>query len=78
MAFNSVVHFKKTKCDASLLLLPPTCHGHVCKGGNHALTGANGCVVAGPVLAQGSGALGGEGGSSTEAGTALPALSTGG
>lgn len=44
---------------------------------NQALTGADGCVVAGTVLTQGSGALGGEGGSSTNAGTALPALSTG-
>jgi len=42
-----------------------------------ALTGADGCVVAGSVLSQGSGALGGEGGRSTDTGAALPALSTG-
>lgn len=38
------------------------------------LTGAHSCVVAGSVLTQGSGALGGEGGGGTQAGTALPAL----
>lgn len=38
------------------------------------LTGAHGCVVAGPVLAQGSGALGSEGGGGAEAAAALPAL----
>lgn len=42
-----------------------------------ALTGADGRIVAGPVLAQGSRALSGEGGSGTDAGAALPALSTG-
>lgn len=41
------------------------------------LTGAHGCVVAGPVLTQGSGALDGEGGRGTEAGTALPTLAAG-
>lgn len=76
------MHFKKTKCpwhflDHSLFFsfLPPVTL--ILEGRNQALTGAYGCVVAGPVLTQGSGALGGEGGSSTEAGAALPALSTG-
>ncbi len=41
-----------------------------------ALTWADDCVVAGAVLTQGSGALGGEGTGSTDAGTTLPALST--
>lgn len=44
---------------------------------NQALTGADGCVVAGPVLTQGSGALRGEGGCSADTGTTLPALTTG-
>lgn len=44
---------------------------------DQALTRADGCVVAGPVLTQRSGALGGEGGSGTDTGAALPALSTG-
>lgn len=43
---------------------------------NRALTGAHGRVVAGAVFAQGSCALGGEGGGGTQAGAALPALST--
>lgn len=44
---------------------------------NQALTGADDCVVAGPVLTQWSRALSGEGGSGADAGAALPALSTG-
>lgn len=42
--------------------------------GHRPLTGAHGRVVAGSVLAQGSGALGVEGGGGAETAAALPAL----
>ena len=63
MAFISILSFKKAKYNPNIF--------------RRTLTGADCCVVAGPVLAQGSGALGGEGGSSTDASAALPALPTG-
>lgn len=63
---------------------PPFIHDHTLyltpwqqRAEEQALTGTHGRVVAGSVLAQGSGALCGEGGGGTEAAAALPALPAG-
>lgn len=62
--------------DHALFYLPPPVT-LTSETGSQALTRADHGVVAGPVLTQGASALGGEGGGGADAGTALPALSTG-
>lgn len=65
-------HFPPVILDHTLCLTPRQQRAE-----EQALTGTHGRVVAGSVLAQGSGALGGEGGGGAEAVAALPALAAG-